>query len=107
MSGSDLQPPQSILVETCFNSFVKQIGGELVSELMPKGVDAGRNADYVFRKEAVVVELKCFQKDLFNNQDDVERILKIVKRHAAGGTVSGHTAMRWVLGQEPLPREYF
>jgi hypothetical protein len=55
-----------IEVEQAFNDYVKSIGGELVSELLPKSPNCD-NADYLFRKnqpEAVIVELKCLTKDL-------------------------------------------
>ncbi|MCW5554169.1 MAG: hypothetical protein KIS67_18680 [Verrucomicrobiae bacterium] len=53
-------------VEKMFDTFVKEAGGELVSELLPKSPSFD-NADYIFRKrqtEPVIGELKCLTKDL-------------------------------------------
>lgn len=71
-----LQRPEPIPVEEFFNEFVLEFGGELVSNLMPQNTNLPRNADYLFRKDLVVCELKCLEKDLFNNDDDVERLIK-------------------------------
>jgi hypothetical protein len=54
-------------VEQAFNECVKQLGGELVQDLLPKSPPV-LNADYLFRNdpsELVVAELKCLTKDLF------------------------------------------
>lgn len=104
---SSAKPLSPIGVEESFSQFVRHFGGELVGELMPKNKDLPLNADYFFRKDVVIAELKCFQKDLFSNSSDVERILQIIKRHADDGSVSGHTGLRWALGQEKIPREYY
>jgi hypothetical protein len=101
-----LRPPPAIPVEESFNEFVEEFGGELVSKLMPRDKNLSRNADYLFRHDAVVAELKCLEKNLFNNLEDRERIGKIIQKHASDNTVSGHTGLRWVLGQEKLPDEY-
>ena len=69
-----LQPPPRIEVEKSFNEFVKEFGGELVSELMPS--NPGYNADYLFRNQAepVVAELKCLEKDLFSDEKFQEKL---------------------------------
>ena len=55
-------------VENIFDEFVKEVGGELVRELMPRGVDIPKNADYLFCKEPLVAELKCLEKDIFKDK---------------------------------------
>ncbi len=107
IDSTGLKPPPPIPVEESFNEFVEEFGGELVSKLMPKDKNLPRNADYLFRQDVVVSELKCLEKDLFNNLEDVERIGKIIQKHSLNETVSGHTGFRWVLGQERLPKEYY
>lgn len=98
-----LKRPERIPVENTFNEFVKEFGGELVSELMPKNQNLPRNADYLFRDNRVVAELKCFEKDLFNNDEDIARLEKLIKKWISNGSISGHHALRWALGQEKLP----
>lgn len=51
-----------IPVEASFDAVVKQMGGELVGSLMPKG-DKPPNADYLFRSQSVIAELKCLEKE--------------------------------------------
>jgi hypothetical protein len=63
-----------------------------------------KNADYYFPSEDVIVELKCFEKDLFSDPADVDRLFRIVERH--GNTVTGQEAVQWALGLELLPPEY-
>ena len=50
-------------VESAFNEFVEEFGGELISKAVPANPE--ENADYLFRDEGVVAELKCLQKDFF------------------------------------------
>ncbi|SRR6266481_2255239 len=61
-----MQEPEPIHLEESFNEFVKVSGGELVSLLLPSDRPFD-NADYLFREEAVVAELKCLQKDILEH----------------------------------------
>jgi hypothetical protein len=54
--------PRLINVEEAFNEFTRESGGELVSDLVGNNPNFD-NADYIFRKELVVAELKCLEKD--------------------------------------------
>jgi len=98
--------PKPIPVEKHFNEFVEAFGGELVSKLMPKGKNLPRNADYLFRKDKVVCELKCLEKDLLN-EDDADRLLPLIDKWTSNGMITGHQALRWVLGQDRLNQECF
>lgn len=98
--------PEPLPVEATFNEFVKQFGGELISELLQTDPQRPQNADYYFSSHNVIAELKCFEKDLFNNRDDIERINRIIKKNHDSGLVDGYKGFRWLLGQEPLPSEY-
>jgi len=102
-----LKPPEHIPVEKSFNEFVKDFGGELVSELMPRGHELPRNADYLFLKELVVAELKCLEKDLFNNEEEVERITRLIQKWTSSGIINGSTAIEWLFGQALLPDECY
>ena len=50
-------------IEREFNKVVCQIGGDLVKNRLPPRSPSFENADYVFDKENVIVELKILQKD--------------------------------------------
>lgn len=106
-SGVDgLERPPDIPVEASFNEFVKEVGGQLVSEIIVDKSKQPQNADYYFPDVNVIVELKCFEKDLFNCVEDVERIGRIIQKHSESGVVPGYIGFRWVVGQVPAPREY-
>jgi len=63
------KPRGWIPVEPTFDAFVKEFKGELVREL----VDVKKretNADYLFRNDSVIAELKCLEKDTFDAEYD-------------------------------------
>lgn len=59
--------PPSIKVEDSFNEFVLEFGGEVVSTLLPKN-PSFKNADYFFQDRSIVAELKCLEKDTFQDR---------------------------------------
>jgi hypothetical protein len=59
--------PPHINIEESFNEFVEEFGGELVSELLPKNPPF-KNADYFFQGRSIVAELKCLEKDTFQDR---------------------------------------
>lgn len=67
-------------LENAFNQFVKKFGGELISELMPRSGNISDNADYLFRQQNIVVELKCLEKDHYHqNKDDFDNFKNRIK----------------------------
>jgi hypothetical protein len=94
-----MQEPPRLHIESTFNEFVKEFGGELVSELVPNA--QFDNADYFFRAENVVAELKCFEKDLLQERDFITKVNSlwdgwvhkgIVRDVPAGSTFTINTA---------------
>ena len=57
-----------IEIEPAFNAFVKQYGGELVSASVGFSPDFP-NADYLFRKENIVAELKVLTEDKLHDPE--------------------------------------
>ena len=53
--------PEPLPVEVTFNEFVKQFGGQLISELLQADPQRPQNADYFFSSHSVIAELKCFE----------------------------------------------
>lgn len=102
-----MQPPDPISVRESFAEFVREFGGEVVDDWLSKDPNPPKNADYLFRKENVVAELKCLEKDSFNDAGDVERVGRLIQKWIKNGSVDGYTAFRWVLGQEHLPAECY
>jgi hypothetical protein len=73
-------PSHPIKVEETFDEFVKEFGGELVRDLLPKNKDIPLNADYLFRNEGVIAELKCLEKNDYGSKEIEKKFNKI---HAA------------------------
>lgn len=57
-------------VEEVFDDFVKTFGGRLVRDLI-ENIQPSSNADYLFEDPGVVAELKCLERETFN--DDYKR----------------------------------
>ena len=62
-----MQEIPRIQIESSFDEFVKEFKGELVSELLPS--NPLENADYLFRTDNVVAELKCLEKDILRGDN--------------------------------------
>lgn len=74
-----------IPVESSMNDCIQAFGGELVKNLMPSA-NPPDQADYVFRKDDVVCELKCLENDLFTPQH-AEKLSLLVQRWARQGFI--------------------
>jgi hypothetical protein len=68
-----MQEPPQLHIESSFNEFVKEFGGELVKELLPPN-PSFENADYVFKKDNVVAELKCLEKDILEQDNSKAKL---------------------------------
>lgn len=62
-----MQAIPRIHIESSFDEFVREFKGEHVSELLPS--NPLENADYLFRNDYVVAELKCLEKDILRNDN--------------------------------------
>ncbi|MCA2625759.1 hypothetical protein ACQY1Y_09960 [Microcystis ichthyoblabe FBCC-A1114] len=62
------QPLPEMEVEATFNEFVEDLGGELISKLFEGKGKRPNNADYFFCNRTVVAELKCLEKNYFNDR---------------------------------------
>src|SRR5882762_2924216 len=68
-----MEEPEPLHVENSFNEFIKEFGGELVSELLPANPPFD-NADYLFRNEQVVMELKCLEQEVLELKEYKSRL---------------------------------
>jgi hypothetical protein len=82
-----LERPEPVNVEEIFNRFVLEQGGTLVSSIIPKNT-ALPNADYYFSEFNFIAELKCLQKDSFNNGDDIPRLISQFEKWLDNGTLN-------------------
>lgn len=94
--------PAHVNVEEAFNEFVKEFGGELVSELVGKNLTFD-NADYLFRNEAVVAELKCLEKDTFRAEEHKRKLNELYKKWLREGTIKPLGFGRFVINTQDLP----
>lgn len=72
-------------VEPLMNAFVISIGGELGDPLFLSEANRPKNADYIFKNDNVIAELKCFKKDLFSFDEDAERRNRLFQRWIDSG----------------------
>lgn len=67
------QEPQLIPVEKYFDEFVKGFGGEKISDELSKRPEFKQglpdNADYFFRSDGVIAELKCLEEDTYSVEE--------------------------------------
>jgi hypothetical protein len=100
------QRPDLLNVEDFFNEFVKYFGGQLISKTEQNLVDRP-NADYLFKKENIIAELKCFQKDLFNNEKDIPRIFNFLDSWEKRKLIKKGDKIKLILGSKKLPKECY
>ncbi|GAB3166722.1 hypothetical protein [Telluribacter humicola] len=65
-------------VEDFITKFVHSTNGQLVSEYLNSTPDF-ENADYFFKSDNIIIELKCLEKDLFSDED-FERNERLIDR---------------------------
>jgi len=76
MTEPDYQNYRSIADEPHWNEFVQKTGGELVAPLIKRqGV---KNADYLFRRDKVVAELKVLETEFGHTPQNLDRIKQLV-----------------------------
>lgn len=61
-------------IEGEFNKVIKDIGGDLVINRLPQESPNFENADYVFEKENVIIELKILQKNYSEDEETQKKI---------------------------------
>ncbi|MEP7038456.1 MAG: hypothetical protein ABI891_08935, partial [Acidobacteriota bacterium] len=66
-------------VEKLVSEFIKRNGGELVSELISSSPDF-ENADYLFREENVLIELKCLQSDFPQSKSFSKKVAELYQK---------------------------
>lgn len=67
------------------NHFVRTVGGELVSNVIGTKNPLFANADYVFRQDNVVAELKCLSENKDTDANQRAEIAALFKRYSDAG----------------------
>lgn len=91
-------------VEKTWDEFARKFGGELVCDLLP-GDPVFRNADYLFRADGVVCEMKTMRKDLLRSADIEAKLNKLYQQWAAQGLVPTLPAGRQKIDSKTLPEK--
>ncbi|HAW57809.1 MAG TPA: hypothetical protein DCX03_02140 [Bacteroidales bacterium] len=102
----ELKRPDIIEVESFFNEYVEYFGGQVISK-REDNLDDRPNADYLFKSEKVIAELKCFQKDLFNNEEDISRIMNFLDRWVERKLIKQADKLKIILGSKKLSIECY
>lgn len=90
-------------VEEFLNEFIKSADGELVSEKIELQ-DGVLNCDYFFEKENILAELKCFEKDMFSEEDS-ERNERLIDKWLNEGFINKSDFIQMFMGKKHLPSE--
>ena len=75
-----------IPVEEALDEFVPRIGGVRVDSILGNATHSP-NADYVFREDNVIAELKCLEKDLNRDRDAIKKVTQICERWVRQGLI--------------------
>ncbi len=79
MTQPDWLHEKSLPTEETFDQFVKQFGGQKISDLLSNS-PSFKNADYLFREQNVIAELKNFQTDFGNQENFKEKHFELLKK---------------------------
>lgn len=99
------QPPPDMEVEGSFNEFVEDFGGELVSKLLEGKGHRPRNADYFFCNRTIVSELKCLEKNYFNDRNIGAKLTAIANRWVGEGLLRPEHMKDGRFQTDDLPRQ--
>jgi hypothetical protein len=99
-----MERPQPIEIESSFTEFVKEIGGEAVGPLMPRH-NPPPNADYLFRSEAVVAELKCLSETTLDAPEHKWKLQALYARWVTEGLVRPVRTERVTINSADLPEK--
>lgn len=90
-------------VEPIFDEFVRRFGGELVRDLLPKGVNLPRNADYLFFDRTVVAELKSLEENYFSAPRIGEKMTRLANKWIRQGDLKRHQVKNGRFSTTDLP----
>lgn len=90
-------------VEGFMTEFIKSVGGETVTSIVGPSPDFD-NADYYFKKENVLIELKCFEKDPFS-KEDADKSVRFMVKWLEKGLIKVEDVFSYTNGSMRLPEE--
>jgi polyhydroxyalkanoate synthesis regulator phasin len=87
--------------EKTFDCFVKNFGGEKIADFLP-GNPPFQNADYLFRSENVIAELKTLQTDFGTTDSFRDKHIELIKKYISDGRMTFGSIFR----SAERPKEY-
>jgi hypothetical protein len=93
--------PKPIDIPTIFADFVESYGGEVCDRSGAKPQPQEQIADFVFRRQNVVAELKCLESDPYAPPDGTKRLWDDL----ANVGMSGKEILDWALGRGRLSED--
>ena len=99
MEKVDWAAAKGIANEPTLDRFVKKLGGQKISEIIPAA--AFENADYLFRQQNVIIELKTLESEFGDTNEFKSKLDALTDRFAREGKLGGGP----FLGK-PYPREF-
>lgn len=95
-----LQKP-ALPTERTFDRFVQNVGGQKISDILP-GNPSFQNADYLFRSENVIAELKTLQTDFGITDSFRDKHIKLLQNYISDGRMTFGAIFR----SAERPKEY-
>ena len=89
-------------IEKEFHHIVRDMGGIVLSDVLPKS-PSFNNADYVFHDQKIVAELECLEEDKYGDPSTARRIFLLWGQWRTKGWVTG--PLPRVITSETLPRQ--
>jgi hypothetical protein len=83
--AQDLGEKKHIDIETAFSDFVEEFGGEIIDKSL--SANPSDNADYLFRNEPVIAELKCLRKNFLGSSDFEDKLFKLYQQWEGAGLI--------------------
>jgi hypothetical protein len=79
MTQVDYSKQKGVADEPHWNTFIQEIGGQLVAPLIKR--PQIKNADYIFRSEKVIAELKIFETEFSHTPEMLRKIEPIIDKY--------------------------
>jgi hypothetical protein len=98
-----LEERKHVDIETAFGDFVEEFGGEIIDKSL--SANPSNNADYLFRNESVIAELKCLHKDFFTSNDYQDKMFNIYRKWEREGLIDLNRLHRIRRKEERLPKD--
>ena len=90
-------------VEDFITEFVRSTNGQLVTECLSNTPDF-ENADYFYKTDNIVIELKCLEKDLFSDED-LERNERLIDKWLEEKLITKADIIAIFLRKKQIPEE--